>query len=215
MPIAQFNRFARVSIDIYWQFNGFARVSIDTYCLKICTLTYCLEQHNTYTVYPRLLFEWIPWMIAICTLTYFLPLFQNCRFTTIPSWQYQVLIDRFVRISIDRCCCCWTTETPLTTFFSRVSIIPIPLDLLGKELGTYPSAISPSSYVQVTISIDIQYTNLWTDQQAYSIDCCTGHNRNTSHYFFFEGIIPIPLDLLGKELGIHRQFHPPITYRLQ
>ena len=27
--------------------------------------------------------------------------------------------------------------------------------------------------IQVTISIDIQY-NLWTDQPAYSIDCCTG-----------------------------------------
>ena len=99
----------------FYQFNRFARGirSIPTACKFI---PYCLKQH-TYTVYPRLLFEWIPWMIAICTLTYFLPLFQNCRFTTIPSWQYQVLIDRFVRISIDRCCCCWTTETPLTTFF--------------------------------------------------------------------------------------------------
>ena len=23
--------------------------------------------------------------------------------------------------------------------------------------------------------------------------------------------MPIPLDLLGKEIGTHRQFHPPIT----
>ena len=43
-------------------------------------------------------------------------------------------MDKFVRISI--CCCrCWTTETPLTPFFSRLSITPIPLDLLGKEVG--------------------------------------------------------------------------------
>ena len=49
----------------------------------------------------------------------------------------EVLIDRFVRISIDSCCRCSTTERPLTPFFSKVSIIPIPLDLWGKEIGIH------------------------------------------------------------------------------
>ena len=52
MIIAQFSRFARVSIDMYWQFNRSARVSIDTYCLYpvahncipiTYTLGYCLN----------------------------------------------------------------------------------------------------------------------------------------------------------------------------
>ena len=38
------------------------------------------------------------------------------------------------------------------------------------------------------------------------------NNRNTYHNFFSTvSIMPIPLDLLGKEMGIHRQFHPPLT----
>ena len=72
MPIAQFNRIARVSIDIYWlnsmDLQGFR--SIPTACKFI---PYGLEQH-TYTVQHTLgycLNEYLG-VIAICTLTYFL-----------------------------------------------------------------------------------------------------------------------------------------------
>ena len=35
--------------------------------------------------------------------------------------------------------------------------------------------------------------------------------KHPSLHFSRVSIIPIPLDLLGKEIGFHRQFHPPIT----
>ena len=65
--------------------------------------------------------------------------------------------------------------TTSSSCFSRASIIAIPLDLLGKDLGIHRQ-FYPSFVLQVTVVIDIQYlyTNLWTDQQAYSIDCRTG-----------------------------------------
>ena len=147
-----------ISTDNLIYLQGFR--SIPTACKFI---PYCLKQH-THTVYPRLLFEWIPWMMAICTLTYFLPCVSKQQIYLV-----EVLIGRFVRVSIDSCCCCRTTETSLTTFFSRVWIIPIPLDLLGKEIGIHRQFYPPIT----GYSIDIQYTNLSTDQRAYSIDYCT------------------------------------------
>ena len=41
-----------------------------------------------------------------------------------------------MRISIDSCCR-YSTETPVTPFFSTVLIIPCPVDLLGKEIGIH------------------------------------------------------------------------------
>ena len=71
--------------------------------------------------------------------------------------QIEVLIDRFVRISIDNCCCCWT-ET-LHYFFSRASIVPIPLDLLGKEIGIhrrFHPPITGYNYVSI-LNRDVRY----------------------------------------------------------
>ena len=133
MPIAQFNRFARVSIDIYWQYNRSARVWIDTYCLQI----YTLLLRTTY------LYRTPSAIVRMGTLddsSKYLDVLLAFCFQTADLRQYlvEVLIDdRFVRISIDSCCCCWTTETPLATFFSTVSIIQIRLDLLGKEIGIH------------------------------------------------------------------------------
>ena len=87
IPIVQCNRLARVSIDAYCPIltgsQGCQSISTDNlldlqgfdrYLLltNLYPTRYCLEQH-TYTVCPRQSFEWITWMIALCTLTYLLP----------------------------------------------------------------------------------------------------------------------------------------------
>ena len=110
-------------------------------------------------------------------------------------------------ISIDSCCCCIATEdTPLTTFFSRVTIIPIPLHLLGKELGIHRQFYPPISGYN-----KYQYTNLWTDQQAYSIDYGKGFYTYWSKQWIsidnFTWHMPI-----GQTIGIDRQFHVPIGH---
>ena len=84
-------------------------------------------------------------MIATCTLTYFLPFVPKQQINDNCWYSLQVLIDRFVRISIDSCCRCSTTETPLTPFFSRVSIISTPPGLVGKEIGIHRQFHRPNT----------------------------------------------------------------------
>ena len=85
-------------------------------------------------------------------------------------------------ISIDSCCCDAAAEQLRNTshyFFSRASIIPIPLDLRIGQINRYVVSIDNFILlVQVTIRIDIplidiRYTKRWTDQQAYSIHAWT------------------------------------------
>ena len=141
MPIAQFNRFARVSIDIYWQYNRSARVWIDTYCLQI----YTLLLRTTY------LYRTPSAIVRMGTLddsSKYLDVLLAFCFQTADLRQYlvEVLIDdRFVRISIDSCCCCWTTETPLTTFFFEGINHTNSFAPIGQR-NRYPSTISPSYY---------------------------------------------------------------------
>ena len=112
------------------------------------------------------------------------------------------LIDRFVRISIDSCCCCWTTETPLTTFFLRVSIAPIPLDLLGVHRQIHPPITGYNKY-------------------RYSIhqlvDRPTGEFNRLLYRALYLLVKAIDIDRqfdipIGQTIGIDRQFHVPIGH---
>ena len=137
-----------------------------------------------------------------------LQIYDNTKLT-IPSFNRQVCEDfnRSLLLLLNN-------RNTSHYFFSRVSIIPIPLHLLGKETYQAKKQVSIDNFtllLQVTISIDIQYTNLWTDQQAYSIDCCTG-------LYTYWSKQQMPIDnftylLVKQQVGIDRQFHVPIGHR--
>ena len=113
----------------------------------------------------------------------------------------QVLIDRFVRISIDSCCC-WTEETP-RYFFSRLSIIPIPLDLLGKEIGIHRQFHPP-----------ITGYNMYRYSIHQLVDAPTGVFNRLLYRALYQAIdidrqFHIPI---GQTTGIDRQFNVPIGH---
>ena len=114
----------------------------------------------------------------------------------------EVLIDRFVRISIESSCCCCNRKL---LFFRRYQSYEFLWTYWAKK------QISIDNFtllLQVTLSIEsIQYTNLWTDQQAYSIDYCTG-------LYTYWSKQQISIDnftyLLVTVIGIDRQCVMPI-----
>ena len=113
-----------------------------------------------------------------------------------------------MRISIHSCCCCWTTETPLTTFFSRVSIIPIPLDLLvkEKEIGIHRQFHPPiTGYNKYRYSIH------------QLVDRPTGVFNRLLYRALYLLVKAIDIDRqfhipIGQAIGIDRQFHVPIGH---
>ena len=112
--------------------------SIPTVCKPIL---HFLE--HTCTVYSRQLFAKRAWMIATCTLTYFLPF--------VSKQQILKRLSLFLVRGHQLCQFLWT-------YWQKENV----------SIGNF------TVLLQVTIIIDTQYTNLWTDKQAYSISCFTG-----------------------------------------
>ena len=95
----------------------------------------------------------------------------------------------------------------LSLLFSRASIMPIPLDPLGKEI--WVSIDNFALLLQVTLSINIQYTNLWADP--------TGVFNRLSYRALYLLVKAVDIDRqfhipISQTIGIDRQFHVPIGH---
>ena len=117
-----------------------------------------------------------------------------------------VIIDRFVMISIDRCCCCCCrTEKTLTMCFARVSIVPIPPNMLGEEIGTHrqfhPLISGYNSYRYLKHQAVDRPTGEFNR-------LCTGLYSHRSKQYI-DRLFHIPI---GQTIGINRQFQVPVGY---
>ena len=131
-------------------------------------------------------------MIAICTLIYFLPFVSNSRFTIIPGINRS--FNRWVGEDFNRQLPLLLNRNTSHNFFSRVSIIPIPLALLDKEIGIHRHFHRPiTGYNKYRYSIH------------QLVDRTTG---------VFNRLLYRALYLLVNVIDIDRQFYMPIGQRI-
>ena len=131
-------------------------------------------------------------------------MFQNSRFAIIPVINI-CLIDRFVRIPIDYLLLLLNRNTS-HCFFSRVSIVPIPLDLLGKQIGIHRQFHPP-----ITGHNKYQYSI------HQLVDRPTGVFTRLLYRALYLLVKAIDIDRqfhipIGQTIGIDRQFHVPIGH---